>query len=148
GLERLNVFCLPAFGALHHVELHRLPFLKAAEALRLNRGVMNENVFTVLTADEAKTLCIVEPLYCSLFHEDTSLFCVDLRWMVNRSTGRLAIQARSAGGAESIKRIVTIPQIYHCDGNLLAGPSPFAIAQSGYVLVPIRDRPLSALRST
>jgi hypothetical protein len=30
--------------------------------------VMDEYVLTVLTADEAKTLRIVEPLNCSLFH--------------------------------------------------------------------------------
>jgi hypothetical protein len=30
--------------------------------------VMNKYVLTVLTADEAKTLRIVEPLHCSLFH--------------------------------------------------------------------------------
>jgi hypothetical protein len=29
---------------------------------------MHEHVFTVLTADEAKSLGVVEPLHCSLFH--------------------------------------------------------------------------------
>jgi hypothetical protein len=67
-LERLNVRRLPALGPLHHVELHCLAFLQALEAARIDRGVVNEHVLTILTADEAKPLGIVEPLHCSLFH--------------------------------------------------------------------------------
>jgi hypothetical protein len=48
---------LPALGALDHVELHLLAFLQALEAARLNRGEMHENVFAILTADEA--VCVV-----------------------------------------------------------------------------------------
>jgi hypothetical protein len=29
---------------------------------------MDENVFAILTADETKSLSIVKPLHCSLFH--------------------------------------------------------------------------------
>ena len=33
GLERLHVFSLEAFGAIHQVELHGLAFLQAAESV-------------------------------------------------------------------------------------------------------------------
>jgi hypothetical protein len=68
GLQNLYVLRLPALGTLFHVELDRLAFLKAAEPGRVDRRVMNENVLTVLAADESETLGVVEPLYCSLFH--------------------------------------------------------------------------------
>ena len=68
SLQRLNLLGLPAFGAFHHFELHCLTFFKATESIRLNGGEVNEHVLTGLTADESKTLCIVEPLNGSLFH--------------------------------------------------------------------------------
>jgi hypothetical protein len=68
GLQRLNVLCLPALGALHHVELNCLTLLEGAEALCLNGGVVNENIFSALAADESETLGVVKPLHCSLFH--------------------------------------------------------------------------------
>jgi hypothetical protein len=67
-LESLNVLCLPALGALDDIELNALAFLERTEAVRLDGGVMNEYVVTILTADESETLGIVKPLNCSLFH--------------------------------------------------------------------------------
>jgi len=67
-LDSLNVFRLPALGTLGHLELHSLSFLQAAKAARLNRREVHENVFAILTADEAVTFGVVKPLYCSLFH--------------------------------------------------------------------------------
>jgi hypothetical protein len=67
-LQNLNVLSLPAFRTLLDIELDRLAFLKAAEAIRLDGGVVDENVLTILAADKTKTLGVVEPLNCSLFH--------------------------------------------------------------------------------
>src|ERR1051326_6773527 len=67
-LQDLNVLCLPAFGAFLDFELHGLAFLQATESIRLDRREMHENIFAGLTADKAKTLGVVKPLYCSLFH--------------------------------------------------------------------------------
>ena len=66
-LDGGNVLRLPAFGAFGHVELDGLAFLQALEAARLNRGEMHENVFAILTADEAVAFGVVKPLHCSLF---------------------------------------------------------------------------------
>jgi len=77
-LERLYVLSLPALGSLHDVELNRLPLLEAAETVRLDGGEMDENVLAILAADETKTLSVVEPLHCSLFHVTFCSFCVDL----------------------------------------------------------------------
>jgi hypothetical protein len=68
GLDALDVLCLPAFGAFDYVKLNLLTFLKAAEAVGLNGGEVNENVLAVLAADESIALGIVKPLYCSCFH--------------------------------------------------------------------------------
>jgi hypothetical protein len=67
-LQNLYVLCLPAFGATLDIELHGLTFLEAAETVRLNCRMMDEYVLAILTADEAKTLGVVKPLHCSLFH--------------------------------------------------------------------------------
>jgi hypothetical protein len=68
GLDALDVLCLPAFGALDYVKLNLLTFLKAAEAVGLNGGEVNEHILAVLAADESIALGIVKPLYCSCFH--------------------------------------------------------------------------------
>src|SRR5664279_3526729 len=67
-LQNLNVLRLPTLGTLGHVELHSLTFLQRTEAIGLNRGVMHEDVFSVCAAQKSKSLCVVKPLHCSLFH--------------------------------------------------------------------------------
>ena len=74
SLDELDVFCLEALGALDHVKLHRLAFLKAAESVRPDGREMHENIVAGLTADEAETLCVVKPLYCSLFQFVTCFY--------------------------------------------------------------------------
>jgi len=79
SLENLNVLSLPALGALNDVELDRLAFLKRTEAVRLDRGEVNEYVLTTLAAQKTKTLSIVKPLDCSLFHFAFSFYCLMYR---------------------------------------------------------------------
>ena len=67
-LDDGDVLSLPALGTLGHIELNALALLQRAEAARLNGGVMDENVLAVFTADESKTLGVVEPLNCACFH--------------------------------------------------------------------------------
>ena len=66
-LDRFYVFCLKAFRAFRDFELYSLAFLQAAEAARLNRREMYEDVFAILTADETKPFRVVKPLCCSCF---------------------------------------------------------------------------------
>ncbi|HMG01613.1 MAG TPA: hypothetical protein VK596_00685 [Edaphobacter sp.] len=66
--DDLNVLCLPALRAFDNVELDGLAFLERTETIALNRREVNENVFSVVTAQKTKTLCIVEPLNYTLFH--------------------------------------------------------------------------------
>jgi len=66
-LDRSYVFCLKALRAFRDIELYGLAFLQAAETARLNRREMHENIFAILTADEAKAFSVVKPLYCSCF---------------------------------------------------------------------------------
>ena len=59
--------CQP-LGPLTDIEGHSLTLLQRAEAIALDRGVVDENILTGLAAEKTKTLSIVEPLNCSLFH--------------------------------------------------------------------------------
>ena len=68
SLDRLYVLCLKALGAFRDIELHPLALLQAAEAARLNRRKMDEDVFATLSADETKAFGVVKPLHCSCFH--------------------------------------------------------------------------------
>jgi hypothetical protein len=68
-LDNRDVLSLPALGALGDCELYALAFLKGTETLRLDRGVMDENVLTVVPAQKSKTLSVVKPLDCALFHD-------------------------------------------------------------------------------
>ena len=77
-LDRGHVLRLPSLGSFNDVELDRLSFFQAAEALILDGGVVDENVFSVLAADEAVTFGVVEPLHCSLFHSVALIFLLDL----------------------------------------------------------------------
>ena len=67
-LDYLNVFGLQSLGAGDDLKLDGLAFLQAAEALGLNRRVMDEDIVSVLPADETKTFRVVKPLHCSFFH--------------------------------------------------------------------------------
>jgi hypothetical protein len=68
GLERLHVFRLEAFGAIHQVELHGLAFLQAAESVCPDGRKMHEDVCARVAADKAVAFGVVKPLHCSLFH--------------------------------------------------------------------------------
>ena len=78
-LERLYVSRLPALGSLNYVELNGLTFLQALKAIRVDRGVMHEDILTVLTRDEAETLRVIKPLHSTLFHFESYFLNFELR---------------------------------------------------------------------
>jgi hypothetical protein len=65
---------LQALGARANLEFNRLAFVQRLVALRLNRGVVDENVLAGLALDETEALAGVKPLYCSLFFHFFFLF--------------------------------------------------------------------------
>ena len=67
-LQNLHVLCLPPFRAFDDSERNCLTFFQTAESIGLNGGEMYENIFAVFPGEKAVTLCVIEPLYCSLFH--------------------------------------------------------------------------------
>src|SRR5882762_11059670 len=67
-LDSANVLSLPAFGALDDVEFNALAFLERTETVCLDGCVMHEYILAVVAAKEAESLCVVEPLNCTLFH--------------------------------------------------------------------------------
>jgi hypothetical protein len=67
--ERLDIRRLLAFRTRLHVEAHLLILLQRLEALGFDFREMSEQVFaTIVRCDEAKALCVVEPLYCASCH--------------------------------------------------------------------------------
>src|SRR5687768_10540352 len=76
-----DVLCLEALGAAGDVELDLLPFLEGAEPLRLNRGVVAEDVVSALLRDETEPLGVVEPLH------STSCHCLALPLLLSRGPG-------------------------------------------------------------
>ncbi|EGL16903.1 hypothetical protein HMPREF9413_0679 [Paenibacillus sp. HGF7] len=50
------------------VELDALAFVKGLEAIALDRGEMDENVFAAFNFNEAEAFLCVKPLNCSCFH--------------------------------------------------------------------------------
>jgi len=77
-LNRGHILRLPSLGSFNDVELDRLSFFQAAKALILDGGVVDENIFSVLAADEAVAFCVVKPLHCSLFHSVALILLLDL----------------------------------------------------------------------
>ena len=68
GLESPDFLGLQTLLAFGHLELHALTFGQAAKSISLDGGVMDKNVLAALALDKTKTLGIVKPLHCSLFH--------------------------------------------------------------------------------
>ena len=99
-LDGAYVLCLPALGALDDVELDALAFLKAAEALCLDGGVMDEYVLAVFTAQKAEALCVVKPLNGALFHDEISFFRVTYR---ERNVEVIASVERLLGTGKNFK---------------------------------------------
>jgi hypothetical protein len=64
--ETRDLIGLGTFRSLDDVEFNLVAFFEALIALALNGAVMYEDVRSALTAKEAVTLCVVEPLYCAL----------------------------------------------------------------------------------
>ncbi len=78
NLQGANVLSLPALLSFGHSEFNRLTLLKAAIAIRLDCGEVDENVLSILTCNKTEAFCGVEPLNCSLFHFVSLSYCFDL----------------------------------------------------------------------
>ena len=57
-----DVFRLRSLLALGYFHRNLLAFLQGPESFRNDRGVVNENVLTILALDESESLIVVEPL--------------------------------------------------------------------------------------
>lgn len=75
-LQGYDVGGLGALGTFGYLKAHALTLGKSLEPLGLDSREVHENVGTVSLLDEAETLGITEPLYCSFCHLNNSLFCV------------------------------------------------------------------------
>ncbi len=116
-LDNLNVFSLPALGALGDVELNALAFLQGTETVRLDGGVMNEDVLTVFTAQKSKTLGIIEPLDCALFH------CCCSSLLIYRERN---VEVLRVGGNRNRQELqIEFYDYIECSTDLAIGPNSF-----------------------
>src|SRR5262249_54225007 len=58
-----DVCCLEPLRALRHFERDALPLVEGAEAGARDRGVVNEDVLSLVRRDETVSLLTVEPLH-------------------------------------------------------------------------------------
>jgi len=68
--EALGYFSNSSYGiglrtllALNDVEFHLVPFFQALVSIELDRAVMNKHVGSIIPADKAITLRVIEPLH-------------------------------------------------------------------------------------
>jgi hypothetical protein len=54
---------LRTFLSLNDVEFHLVPFFQALVSIELDRAVMNKHVGSIIPADKAITLSVIEPLH-------------------------------------------------------------------------------------
>jgi hypothetical protein len=59
---------LESFGAFFNIETDRITFRQRPETISLYGREVDENVISLIGGDEAKTLCIVKPLYETIRH--------------------------------------------------------------------------------
>jgi hypothetical protein len=121
--QRLNVISLQSLRPFCDLKLHCLTFSQRAEAVSANRRVMHKNVFTALTCNEAKPFGVIEPLYCTLFHNVACFLDLNLREL-----SKVAQRAEEAGKcfaelAEPFEseRMISIPLSLEEPINILLG---------------------------
>ena len=56
-----------SFGSVTYLELYFRSFVQCPEALRLNRGMVDEYVTTAFTLDKPETLVGIKPLHSTFF---------------------------------------------------------------------------------
>jgi hypothetical protein len=76
GLELYNVGCLGAFGRVDNVERDVLTFGQGFESAVLNIAEMNEYIAAIFASNETKAFGIIEPLYCTIFHDELPPSCI------------------------------------------------------------------------
>jgi hypothetical protein len=61
--ETIDLVGLRAFAALDDVELYFVAFFEALVAFALDGTVVNEDVSSIIAAEESVAFCVIEPLY-------------------------------------------------------------------------------------
>jgi hypothetical protein len=68
-----------ALLALLDIEYYALVFVQNLEAFTLNSAVMNKHIATFIALDEAESLTLVKPLYCTFWHCGNPPFVIFLK---------------------------------------------------------------------
>ena len=61
----LYVSSLRTLRSLHDFKLNHISFLQGAITVANNRGIMNEDVGTIIAPNESVTFCVIEPFHRS-----------------------------------------------------------------------------------
>jgi hypothetical protein len=79
-----NAFRLRAFLSLNDFELNIIALLEALITLRLDGTVVDEHIGSIITADKAEALCVIEPFHFTFNsrHVPYSGLSLGARWTV------------------------------------------------------------------
>lgn len=73
-LDFVYVGCLWSLITFGYVESDFLALLESPEAALFDCAMMNEYLVSIIGGDKTKTFLIIEPLHCSICHDNTLLF--------------------------------------------------------------------------
>lgn len=79
-LDACHVCGLKPFRTLCYFESHAITFSKGFEAITCDSGEVAEYILATFLLKKSKTLAVIEPFYCSVYHvltsPDSSLFFI------------------------------------------------------------------------
>jgi len=68
-----NIYRLKALGPLYDIKFYFLIFVKSFEPIRVDGGIMNEDVRSIFLFNKTKTFGFIEPFYFAARHFKTLL---------------------------------------------------------------------------
>lgn len=68
SLDLCDVCSLEAFRAFGYFKRHPIAFSQGFESVTCDGGEVAEYIFAILLLKKSKTLAVIEPFYCALYH--------------------------------------------------------------------------------
>ncbi len=63
-----HIGCCRSFGTVNYIKTYRSTLIKRPVTVRLNGGMVNENIRSIFLLDKTKTLGRIKPLYNTFIH--------------------------------------------------------------------------------
>ncbi len=69
-----DICCVWALRTLGDLELYLIALIEGFESIPLNGGEMNEDIISVISGNEPKTLLLIKPFYTTFGHYNSPPF--------------------------------------------------------------------------